>query len=132
MTSKYFGLILALLAAACTAKTLDGGSNDRDAAAPKDEDGGSGEAGGPTATREGGVGARTAGQSCDEANGCVEGLACSDIAEHPTGQPCRVIGQQCTKTCVAGAEGDAICHTLGPKYVCFAGCGSDYSCGNTL
>lgn len=122
MTSPYFGLIFLLLAGACTAKTLDGGSTG-DAGAAKREDAG---------RSEGGIGTRTAGESCDDTDGCIEGLACRDFAVHPTGQPCQVVGQQCTKECAAGAAGDAICKTLGPKYMCFKGCGEDYSCGNTL
>ncbi len=123
MTWTCLSMTLVLLAGACASKSLDGGANDRDASTMSKEDGGANE-GGP-------VGTRKAGENCDDANGCVEGLSCRDFAVQPPGQPCRVVGQQCTKACARGTEGDAICQTLGPKYMCFGGCGDDFSCGAT-
>lgn len=104
----------------CASKSLDGGSNEggakADGAAPPD--GGS-------------PGTRGASESCAADHDCVAGLSCLDFSVTPPGEACKVVGKQCTKPCAAGDNPGASCASLGPKYMCFAGCSADFACGAT-
>lgn len=68
-----------------------------------------------------------AGAQCSQTSDCDTDLMCLDLAQF-TGSACSVVGKTCTKVCT----GDPACTSLGSNFKCFAGCGSDMTCGATL
>jgi hypothetical protein len=68
-----------------------------------------------------------AGAQCSQTSECDTDLMCLDLAQF-TGSACSVIGKTCSKVCAD----DTGCTSLGSGYKCFAGCGSDKTCGATL
>ena len=68
-----------------------------------------------------------AGAQCSQTSECDTDLMCLDLAQF-TGSACSVVGKTCTKVCT----GDPGCTSLGSNFKCFAGCGSDMTCGATL
>ncbi len=65
-----------------------------------------------------------AGAECTESSACESGLSCLDVAQ-VTGTSCTVVGMACSMVCA----GDGDCASLGSNFKCFAGCGSDMTCG---
>ena len=67
-----------------------------------------------------------AGAVCKQTSDCETDLSCLDVAQF-SGSACTVVGKACSKTCST----DPDCASLGSSFRCFAGCGSDKTCGAT-
>jgi hypothetical protein len=97
-----------LIVAGCRAKTLDGGSDIPAADAGPALD----------ASRSPGTGTRTFGEGCETTEDCVSGLQCLPFSVHPNGEPCKVVGTQCSKPCATEED----CSGLSAPAMCFRGC----------
>lgn len=73
-----------------------------------------------------GTSASPAGAVCSQSSECDANLMCLDLAQF-SGSACTVVGKTCSKTCST----DPDCASLGSNFRCFAGCGSDKTCGAT-
>jgi hypothetical protein len=73
-----------------------------------------------------GTTALPAGAVCKQTADCEADLMCLDIAQI-NGTTCTVVGKACSVVCLD----DMGCAMLGPKFKCFAGCGTDKFCGAT-
>jgi hypothetical protein len=73
-----------------------------------------------------GTSAAPAGAVCQQSSDCETDLMCLEIGQF-SGSACTVVGKTCSKTCAA----DTDCASLGSNFHCFAGCGSDKTCGAT-
>lgn len=67
-----------------------------------------------------------AGAQCAQTSECESGLMCLDLAQF-TGTTCTVVGKACSLVC----QDDTGCASLGSSFKCFAGCGTDKTCGAT-
>ncbi len=63
---------------------------------------------------------------CHDTAQCESSLSCLDVAT-VTSTSCTVVGKSCTITCLD----DTGCAELGENFKCFAGCGTEKTCGAT-
>jgi hypothetical protein len=68
----------------------------------------------------------SAGTSCSSDNDCAAGLSCIGLAA-PSDAGCTSVAYACSKRCRV----DADCAAVGPKFRCFADCGTANTCGQT-
>lgn len=64
--------------------------------------------------------------TCSTTADCNTGLSCLGFAQFDDAG-CTEVGKACSTPC----QTDADCAKLGPKQVCFAGCGATKFCGAT-
>ena len=67
-----------------------------------------------------------AGAECKQTTDCESTLDCLDVAMF-TGSACSVVAHTCSVTCTGAT--DTSCKALGSNFTCFAGCGSQMTCG---